>query len=292
MKKLFTLLLTAFFTLTLLCGCGFINISDFSSYENASSYNTASGTVTVQDIKNIEIYWVSGTVKIEGSDGDSVSFSEISSLDEKSDSIGEATENKELSESLKMRYKTEDGKLIIQFCKSGLRVRSGAVKDLKKDLTVSVPKGVDIESIKADAVSSDITVSDVKSNDIKINSVSANVNVCAAEIDKIACKTVSGHVNITSSGKTDTTDVDTVSGNVTLNAASTGSVSIKSVSGNANLYLDSFDFKLRYSGINTALQTNGIEYDKTDDDTYVFGSGSGSVTFESVSGKITLSQNQ
>ena len=98
MKKIIILVLLLSMFLFSLCGCGNL-ITDFSSYADANSYTTGGGSVSADDINEICVNWVYGSVKIEGSDTDKITFSEVSSLDSGKDSIGEATENKELNPS-------------------------------------------------------------------------------------------------------------------------------------------------------------------------------------------------
>lgn len=287
MKKLIVLLLLISLTVAPLCSCGNL-ITDFSSYVDANSYTTGGGSVS--DITEICVNWVSGSVKIEESDTDKITFSEKSSLDSEKDSIGESTENKELSESLKMRYKTDGGKLTIQYCKSGLRVRAAAIKDLKKDLTIYVPKGSDFSGIKADVVSSDVYMADIKAAKIELNSVSADMKLIDCEVDRIKCDTVSGGLKISTEDMLNDMEMNSVSGNLEISAKSVNKIDINSVSANAELSLKEFNFTLKLSGVSTKLEADGISYEKTDEKKYKFGDGTGDVSFESVSGKVRLEE--
>ncbi|MBQ7700453.1 MAG: DUF4097 family beta strand repeat protein [Clostridia bacterium] len=289
MKKIIILVLLLSMFLFSLCGCGNL-ITDFSSYADANSYTTGGGSVSADDINEICVNWVYGSVKIEGSDTDKITFSEVSSLDSGKDSIGEATENKELNESLKMRYKTDGGRLTIQFCKSALRIRAAVVKDLKKDLTIYVPNNREFTEIKADVVSSDIYIAYTGADKIELNSVSADMKLVDCKTDKIKCDTVSGDLNVTTDEALEDIDMNAVSGNLKINAKSIEKLDMDSVSANAELTLEVFDFDLKLSGVSTKLEADGISFEKTSEKNYKFGDGAGNVTFESVSGKVRLEE--
>lgn len=325
MKKIISVIVLSSLLLSL-CACR-IDIMNYSVYANAVKYTTGGGSVKAEEVKSIEVNWISGSVKIEVKDDtDTITFSETSSLDTEKDALGEATENKELKESLKMRYLVEGGKLIIQFCKSALSVRAAAVKDLKKDLTVTVPSDAEFEKIKADIVSSDLFVSKAIASDISVNSVSADVKLVDIKTDAAVCKTVSGNVEIKTdnalktlrtdtvsgdlnaectadetefrsvSGKTEfktgsdlkKMKVDTTSGAVKLEAPAVDELSVKGVSANVSLILEKADLTLKMTGVSTSVEANGVKYEKTEEKTYKFGDGAGSVTVNSVSGTVSI----
>ncbi|MBO4422318.1 MAG: DUF4097 family beta strand repeat protein [Clostridia bacterium] len=265
-----------------------MKVKNYSEYEHAEKYSVGSGTASAEDIRRIEISWVTGSVHVELYDKDVISFSEVSSLDRKKDSIGEATENKELSESLRMRYRTEDGVLSIQFCKSGLRVRDAAVKDLKKDLTVYVPAGASFGSVTVDSVSSDVYVSGVSAGDIKIDGVSAAIKLVNCGSAAISCSTVSGTVDVVSGANIESLSVSSVSGSISVDAPSLSALSASCVSANVSLRLEDTDLTVRMTGAVSHLYANGLEYEKTENDTYKFGTGKGSVSIDSVSGSVSL----
>lgn len=328
MKKAAVSLLIIASLLISLCACG-ASVTDFLSYADSAKYTVGGGSVSADEITEITVNWVSGSVRIEGSDTDKITFSEVSSADKATDAIGEATKNQELSESLKMRYRTDGEKLTIQFCKSGLRVRTNAIKDLKKDLTVYLPAGTELKNVKLDVVSSDVFMSDIKADGLDINSVSAklklvscgtpdfkcntvsgdleikdggeikklsvksvsgDVSVQASALDEISVKTVSGKTSLTAEKPLPGSGIETVSGNIEVNAPGVEKLNIKSVSADTVLALDSFDFILEFKGAASTFEADGILMEKLGEKKYKFKDGAGSVTFESVSGKVKLEE--
>lgn len=286
MKKVIFILIGAI--ILSLYSCNFLSTVDYSTFSDENSYTILSGEAAVNDIENIQINWVTGSVKIETYDGDAVKFFEVSSLDKDNDALGEATENKTLNESLKLRYKTDGGKLIIQFCKSGLRVRSGAVKDLKKDLTVYVPAETSFSIVEADVVSSDVYMNGLTATEIKCNGVSAESKLVDCKVDSISCKTVSGDTEIITDGALKKLSYDSVSGDLKIDAESVEELTANGVSADISLTLKKADFTLKLTGATASLEANGINYEKTEEKAYKFGDGAGNLKVDCVSGKVSV----
>ena len=270
-----------------LSSCSYIS---FMSYGDPGSYSVGSGSAKAEEITEICVNWYSGSVRIEAADTDIIMFSEISSMDKKTDSLGEATKNKELSESLRMRYKTENGRLTIQFCKSDLRVRARAISDLEKTLTVYVPRTAVFRSIEIDTVSSTLYMLGIKTDTIDLNTVSGDLKLADCETDKVVCNTVSGKVDITTDQIIKNTDFNSVSGDLMISAEGIGTLTAKSVSANADLYLKKVDLTLSITGVTATFEADGLSFEKTAANKYKFNDGTGSVSFESVSGKVRLEE--
>lgn len=281
MKRLIPVLLAA---LLLFCGCGVMN---YDTYED-KGYKEATGTVAADGVDAVEINWVSGRIVIEETDSDRITFTEKVLSDKKTDALGSAMKNKELSESLRMRYRITDGKLCIQFCKSGLRVRIGAVSDLFKELTVSVPRGTALRSADINTVSSDVSLTGLKIGSVKLKGVSAALSVRDCETSGIRCETVSGRVDISSSVLIDDITVKSVSGSVSASLPGVVKFSAEGVSANVSLEVEKADFTLDLDGITTNFDASGLDYSKDGDGKYKFGEGTGSAKIESVSGKVTV----
>ena len=327
MKKMMAA--AAILSAVLLISCGTVNIKDFAEYEFASTYTVGDGSVAADGIERIEINWVSGNVRFERYDKDTVSFSETSSFNKKSDAIGEATENKELSESLRMRYKTDGDRLIIQYCRSGLRVREAAVRDLEKDLTVYIPDGKSFDTVSTDIVSGSVYAANINASELSIAGISAQIKTVDCETDTVKITTFSGEVDISDKHGIKTLEMTTVSGALKADTGAVGSVKVTGVSGkielvssdtieklaldsisgdttveavsiseftsdcvnaNVSLKLEKADFTLKFTGASKSIESNGIKYEKKDDSTYVFGSGTGNAEIKSVSGKIYVEE--
>ena len=64
----------------------------------------------------------------------------------------------------------------------------------------------------------------------------------------------------------------------------------KSVSANADLYLKNVDLTLSITGVTATFEADGLSFEKTAANKYKFNDGTGSVSFESVSGKVRLEE--
>ena len=286
MKKAVVILLISAVLLSL-AGC---SVTSYSSYDNESKYTAATNAVITDEIDEIEINWISGSVKIETYDGDGIKIAETSSLDKKSDSIGEATENKTLSESLKMRYLSEDGKLTVQFCKSGLKVRSSAVSKLEKELTVYVPAGREFKLINANTVSAGLYMNGVTAELIRCDAVSAANKLVGCKANEIKVNTVSGDTEITTKDVLCKTTFKSVSGDLTAEAEGIADLDVSCTSADVILNVTKADFTLKLTGVTASLEANGINYEKTEEKAYKFGDGSGKITVDGVSAKVSVKQ--
>ncbi len=284
MKRLTIVVLSALL-LVCLCGCA---VQTYSTYENEGKYTAASSASLSEKIDGIKICWVSGSVKIETYDGETVKFAETSSLDKQNDSIGEATENKTLNESLKMRYLVSDGILCIQFCRSGLKVRSSAVAELEKELTVYVPAGGGLRSIDAELVSADLYIKGVKADLIKCDNMSSECRFIDCTADEITVNTMSGNTAVNVKDTIKSMKLDSMSGDLTVDADGIGELLVNGMSADITLNLKKADFTLSMTGLSMSLEANGINYEKTEEKTYKFGDGSGKITVNGQSGKVSV----
>lgn len=283
MKKLSAAALAVSLAL-LLCGCA---VTSFGSYEDRG-FTAAVGVVSAGDADEIEIHWVTGSIVIEEADVREITFFETDANGKKTDALGEAAKNKELSESLRMRYKSSDGKLEIRFCKSDLRVRSGAVENLNKRLTVRVPTGTSLRAVEIDAVSSDVSATGISSEKIQLNGVSAALELKGCTVRDLDCETVSGNISVVSASVIDDITVNSVSGEINVEMPGIVRLDADCVSAGLSLVLSEADFTLDLEGLSADVAADGVEYTKISDKSYKFGKGTGEARVESVSGKIRV----
>lgn len=185
-----------FFSFNLFGGSG--------THYNDDDYTIGGGEVGKDQVKEIEVSWTSGDVKIvpyiaETTSPDAITFTEDSGTP--------------LEEDYQMRYKVEDGVLKIKFSKPNVKFQ-GIFKSLDKNLVINVPVGTAF-------------------TDITIDTVSANINLESIQADRFQLETVSGDIN---SAKViaDSMDAETVSGEIRWTEAKFGTVTAESVSGEIN----------------------------------------------------------
>ncbi len=171
----------------------FANTKNFKDLKNPYSADGAY-SVKVNDLKELSIDWISGSVIVELTDSDIIRIQE--------------TASRKIAEKDALRYGVSGSKLRIQACK-----KNYTLKIPNKDLIVSLPRSL------AD-----------KLQECEINSVSASVSVHGLTLDELEVNTVSGNVSV-SEMITDEADIETVSGSVSLLDSSAESLRIDTVSG-------------------------------------------------------------
>ena len=97
----------------------------YTSYENANAYSIGSFSYDAQTVDEIDITWISGTVRFKQASGTSLSVQE---------------DKENLSEKQRMRWQLDGRTLRIQYWASNY----GMDKDLNKTLTVEIPDGVNL----------------------------------------------------------------------------------------------------------------------------------------------------
>ncbi len=221
-------------------------------YDNGGKYSIGNGAVSASKVKNLEIDWVSGDVTVTYGNGDDISFSESFKGD--------------LSEDHLLRWYLDGSTLRIKFQKSGVVKGNGE----SKDLLIVVPKGMILDELDLDCVSSNFIV---------------DVDSLEYEVD-----TVSGDFDLTASMAT-LVDVDSVSGDCTLKMLECPSkIDMDSVSGSISLWIPSdsgFTAELHtVSGkINCAIPVT------TSGKKMVAGNGSSEIDIETVSGNLNINPN-
>lgn len=268
-----------------------INLGGFGqyTYANESQYSIGNSEIS-SEISDIEIHWIAGSVKIEPYDGSTVSLKET---------VSGGTDEDEL-----MRWKVEDGKLTVQYRKSGWKIFSS---DTGKTLVIKIPaamaselvtvkinttsadtdiSGIVCIKLGADTVSGNIKIKNVKTTELSCDTVSGQLNSTETEAESIACDTVSG--GISASGSFGKIDCESVSGDMTIyDTVCPSSADFDSVSGSIKLYVPEND--------GFTANTNTVSGDFTcgfpatiNKKNAVYKNGEVKLDFETVSGNISV----
>lgn len=240
-------------------------------YDN---YDSAEDTEVefAQNISEIDVEWTAGNVVIEKGTGDKVSISEKSS--------------KSLDEDEVMIYSVEGNELKIKFCKKTFNVSFGInTNTLSKELYITIPEKV-FDSVDIETVSANVEISGAQVSALNVESVSGtvdldNVNVTSADIENVSGNTVIANSYFHK------IDAATVSSELTIDAKIENTGDFESVSGNITLVLPAdSSFRADVETLSGNF-TSDFEVSKTNN-TYVCGSGGCKLTFESVSGNVTI----
>lgn len=181
-------------------------------YDEASKYQK--GACGFPDpIRQVEIHWISGEVRLEHWDGDTV--------------VLEETEPEDTD--LLLRWRLIRDTLVVQYC------APGSYADLPaKELVVKLPRS-GVTAISVDTVSADCTAVKLEVRQLEFDSTSGNL---AADgiYDSLSAETVSGTVDV--NGTIRDLEVETTSGDTELTLQQTpDELSYDGVSGNLRLIL-------------------------------------------------------
>lgn len=222
-------------------------------YDNADKYLAGDGEVNA-DVSKLVINWVSGNVTVKDGNDGSISFSEKCSKDH--------------SDDYTMRYLVDDDTLYIQYAKAGSLEK---IENLRKDLTIEIPKGYEFKEVKVDTVSADVTMkNDIAAEEFYVGTVSG------------ACKT---NKTLASAD----IKAETVSGDISLNVEGAENIDCGSVSGNIGLTIPKdTGFSGEFSTVSGSFHTN---FDTDGNDrVFSYGDGKLSIAVSTVSGSLSINK--
>lgn len=256
-----------------LCSCsvGFMNTASIGTYDNADKY-TAGDLETTEKIESVDIEWASGKVDITTGGSGSVTVKE--------------TAKTELSDKEKVHTWVNGGVLYVKFCKSGEKVDG----DSDKRVEITLPEGVVLDKLTAEASSADVKVNGVSAK-------TASFEASSGELDYY--------------GNAGSIDFETSSGDISVSANITGKFSTESSSGEHIIKLGSTpsstriesssgDVKLTLpesAGFNATIDTSSgdVSYElpmqKTGDNSYTCGSSNNELGIETSSGDVKILKN-
>ena len=206
--------------------------SDHSSviqkYKDLKNPYSADGTYSVKadDLKELDIDWISGSVKVELTDGDVIRFQE--------------TADRAISEKDALRYGVSGGKLRIQACK-----KNHVGKLPRKDLVLSLPRTLAdrLQELEIDTVSASISAADLQVKELELNTVSGKVEASNMIAEEAEIDSVSGRINV--SGSARKVKVSSVSGPIECNMDECRDIRANTVSGQVTFVLRSTPKELK-----------------------------------------------
>jgi len=282
MKRIFSFALVIL--LAILCSSCNVSFGNYVIYADAEKYSIGDISVSTEQIKKIEINWISGKINIHRSeDGNLTAFEK----------------EQDLESEKKMHYYLNGGILIIQYCESGYNRHW--LSSSEKELDLYLPEGIDVD---IDNISSNITfASDIMLEDVDISNISGNIYIKKLTADSFEFENVSGEL-FADEIRADRVDGETVSGDIEIDAlyayefnAETVSgdaelgvydktdINIDSVSGSISLIISkNIGLSVDFSSISGDLKTS-LSYVE-ENDTYNFGANGARAEIETVSGNL------
>lgn len=272
-------------------GLGSVNFDrlegDAGAYAPSNAYSVPLGS-----IENINIDWIGGSVIVKPYDGSEISFTESSPTG--------------IPEKYALRYAVSGSTLTIHYCEASL-TQWNTFNNLTKKLELLVPQSLanTLSVLGIDAVSASVDASDLTSGEVELSTVSGPIRAANINARELELTTVSGSVS-TESCAADRVETESVSGAVSLDG-SFGEVHCNTVSGSTKVYSGICPAKASFESISGAStlflpENNGFtaRYDTvsggfscsfpttSSNDRAVYGDGSASFSFESVSGSIRI----
>jgi hypothetical protein len=241
------------------------------SVGNADKYSAGNGEIETTDeyLKEINVDWIKGSVRIVGSDDASVI------------SIQETAKDN-LDEKNKVHYYYHDGILDVRYRTPGSFFYFGTLKSSKsKDLVITVPTkmcSTEYLTLSTDVTSSSVTIQNIDVKKLETDSVSGSVTY-EGNAAAIQCDTVSGDCTLISHQTPSSVETDGVSANITLQVpdSSVFSANYDGVSG--KLSVNGFEqSNITKKDIGEAAYVVGCDESRTPDCKYEFDSVSGDVT--------------
>ena len=206
-KKFLSVLLLCVILCPVLSGCS--NTTYF--YDDFDKY-TKGGATLETVIKNIEIDWISGDVKILKHAKNTIAFNE--------------TSNKKVNDDTSMYYYVEDDTLHIKF----------RFSNLEKSLTVELPESLLLDEVDINMVSADLTMDNINVKELDIDTVSGDIVTKSSAMEDFDIDSVSGSVNLITSTCPQKGKFNSVSGSISFELPQDAGyeVEFNTVSGNYN----------------------------------------------------------
>ncbi len=217
------------------------NLGIGTHYANAQAY-TAGGTTLTDLPRSLEIDWLDGRVRIAWHAEQTVEIRE--------------TSRKPIPGNLEVRWWMDGETLRIRYAQSGA---STFMKDLDKELTVTLPEGLALQNVRISGTSADVDIPSLTADSLRLDSTSGDIRFTAAAgqaavdttsggvqgtvtgASKIGISTTSGGIGLVQNGRTDSISLHSTSGGVALQMEDAGDAVVSTTSGGIAVQADSVD---------------------------------------------------
>ncbi len=184
------------------------------SYAHAEKY-AAGGASIGENVRNLDVHWVSGKVHIAYHEGTGLESSEWSA--------------KPIPEDRQLRWWLDGETLRVQYEKPG--VNWGLWNQpLEKELTMNLPQGIGFETVTISATSGDLDIPDLHTQSLGLSVTSGRISA-AAKADAVTISATSGDISLKLAETAQALTVGTTSGSIGIDAQTVGRISVSSTSG-------------------------------------------------------------
>ena len=201
-----------------LSGC---SAGRLAAYADPEKYSVGEAEITDR-IENIEIDWISGSVKMVLHSDDALLLTEKA--------------KRELPEELRVHWWVEGTTLRIKFAAPGANLVG--VDTGRKELTLAVPESLTLKDIAIRTASAEIDARGLAAETIDVSTASGDAELdCAAST--IKCDSASGDIKLTQMDKAGAIGVNTASGKISARLGRADKAELASTSGRITVAADS-----------------------------------------------------
>ena len=217
MRKFKGLLYTVIVVAMLGClsGCNFGWKTNYV-YENGDKY-TAGDCTIAEKIETIDVNYLSGDVKLIGTDSDTISIKE--------------TSDKQLSEQQKVHTWVDGTTLYVRYCASA---KGLDLNNLNKHLEITIPEDVKLSDVNVKDSSGDVECQNFEAENANVSVSSGHVTI-GCEVGKIKVHASSGNIMFEQQGDSEEIDLSSSSGKINVTMENAEKVSISASSGNVKI---------------------------------------------------------
>ena len=246
-------------------------LSEPVSSESASAAEANEYAFLPDQVQDVEIEWVSGSITIEAADTDQILIYET-----------EPSESK-----YRMVCKHRNGKLSIEYSENENHLISiGNASNFEKDLTVRIPRDWNCRSLEISAASANVEANGLTAEEVEIESASGTCDFRDSVVGNLSVETASGDIRYT--GTLHTLDCDAASANILAVLNNTPKrIKMDTMSGKVDVTLpEDTGFTLTMDGLSTDFTSDFETLEKNGE--YICGDGRCRIVLNSLSGDVFI----
>ena len=258
--------------LLLIALCLLLSCCSVNAYKYPDSRRYTAGAANVNGrIENIDLSRIDGSVTIAYHSGNDVRLSE--------------TSDRNLDREDELHWWLDGDTLYVKYAESGIRL----TRSLNKRLTVLLPEGMKLDTLKINGVSCDVDAEGIVTDAVEVNTVSGGVRMEDLRAKTVKVDSVSGSVDVDVDQVT-TMKVNTVSGRVALRFdREAEDLSVNTVSGNVEITLPrNADVTAKIHTVSGSV-TSDLPMNR-DGKSYTCGGGRYDIDVETVSGNVRFDE--
>lgn len=233
---------------------------------------TSRGAVGAEDILNLDIEWVAGSITIQPDENtDQINISET------------GTDNEKYA----MVYFKSGNTLSIRYCKESIKFPSFGINvNISKDLVITVPAGWICNELSIETASADLNIHDMQINQVDFDGASGDCRFENCTVDEFSMDSASGNVDF--SGILYSMDFDGASADCRISVSNIpNEIDIDSASGDLELYLpENCGFTCTLSSMSGDFESDFETASRKG--SHIHGDGSCHITVDDMSGNVRI----